>query len=387
MLGKAAIGGIALLMNVALATTPQQAAQRWAQFSGGLTAKIVYGQGGQVRVLDLKTGTTAAIANWKPGTAGHSLGSLRWSPNGARIMLHNADSVNVMNADGSKMKRIFLGHQCSDLIWGDWKGDSAIVYSTGDAKKVVQTQVTPENGPGATTILVNDAPKGPCYSSVGVDGEFLAYNDLEGNSGTGGYHRPLMKNLRTGVVKTLIPNSSDMCQLTVIPDSRYKALGQEESHSVPGSIFDTLGNAVEKLPKIGSYDQRGYSWSNQLEYFISQGEETAPTNDWTWIRSWSRRSQGANILVSDTGSLDMRYPDLWIGSTTGAGKAGYGSVPEPMRSLNRAELLSKMTHGNFRVFSVTGSMFSPRSAGAMPSGLYIVRIDGQSPTLVLVPEE
>lgn len=388
MASKTVYCGIILMMaGSAAATTPQQAAQRWAQFSGGLPAKVAYGQSGKIWVLDLKAGSTASIASWDAGAPGHSLGSVRWSPSGKRLMLHNADSVNVINADGSGMKRIFRGHQCSDLIWGDWNGDSAIVYSTGDAKKVVQTRLLPDNGPGTTLVLVDEPPHGSCYSSVGTDGEFLTYNDIQGNAATGGFHRPLIKNLRTGFVKTLIPDNADMCQLTLIPDSRFKAMGEEESHSVPGSIFDTLGNPAGKLPKIGSYDQRGFAWSNQLEYFLSQGEETAPTNNWTWIRSWSRRAQSANILLSDTGSMDMRYPDLWITPSDVSGSVGKAPPSLPERQLSRSELCSLASHAEAEIYATTGIRLGRSSIGMISSGLYIIRQKGRAPSLVLLRED
>jgi hypothetical protein len=365
----------------AWSTTPQQAAQRWAQFAPGMNGKVVYGQdtgqNGKIWVLDLKLGTTTSIHSYAMGTTAYGTScSFRWSPSGNRIMTNNPDSINVLNADGTNMKRIATVHQCADLIWGDWSGDSSVVYSTGTGKTVVRTAVHTDNSPGATSVLVSNAPIGPCWSSVGIDSNWLSYNDVQGNSSTGGYHRPMLKNLNTGIVKTLVADSQDMCQLTMIPDPtrQYKTLGQMSSHLVPGTICDTNGNHVATLPRIGAYPQRAYSWSNQLEYFMCQGENTSQT--WAWIRSWSNRATSANILISnDSNGVVMYYPDLYVTPL---------AATSPGFSIHQAEIpknidiafYAKMNSAGFSVYTISGSKVDFRAGRAVPAGIYLVKVPG-----------
>ena len=379
----------AVLIFVALsnATTPKQAAARWASFAPGMFGKIVYGDNapqGKITILDLVAGSTKTIAKYDVESNVFGSCCFRWSPSGTRIMVQNFDSVNVLNEDGSNFKLIAKAKPCCDMIWGDWDGDSAIVYSTG--KTVVRTAVHSDNTPGATTVLVSTAPSGDGYTCVGIyDGNWLTYIDYLANQKCcNGGHRPLLKNLKTGVVTKLIADKDDMCQLTNIPDLHYKALGQMWSHGVPGTVCDTNGNhLVDSLPRIGNYPQREYSWSNQLEYFMCQGENSS--NQWAWIRSWSKRATGATIIVSDTGSMVMYYPDLWVSAVTrteggaGAAPGGLASRKFPALSVKSLAALPGAV-----IFSAKGSAIDSRRAGSLPAGIYIVNVPGAAPERCLV---
>jgi len=381
------------LVVAANATTPQQAKSRWASFAPGMTGKIVYGDNapqGRITILDLNAGTTKTIGKYDVESNIYGSSCFRWSPNGKRILTQNFDSVNVLNEDGSNFRLITKASPCCDMIWGDWDNDSAIVYSTG--KTVVRTEIHSDNTPGTTTVLVSTPPSGDGYTCVGIyDGNWLTYIDYLANQICySGGHRPLLKNLKTGVVTKLIADKDDMCQLTNIPDFHYKTLGQMWSHGVPGTVCDTNGkHVVDSLPllpnpKGGTYPQREFSWSNQLEYFMCQSENSF--NQWAWIRSWSKRASGANIIVSDTGSMVMFYPDLWVASASSVN----GSQP-PM---NNARLIAPKgsalpiavlaARPGVIILSAKGSVVNPRSAGSLTAGIYIVKLPGAAPERCLV---
>ncbi|GEM_PF-5471337 len=376
------------LVVAANATTPKQAAARWASFAPGMTGKIVYGDvapQGRICVLDLIAGETKQIAKYDVEADRTVYGSagFRWSPSGKRIMTQNYDSVNVLNEDGTNFKRIAKANACCDMIWGDWENDSAIVYSTG--KTVVRTAIHADNTPGATEVLVGTPPSGDGYTCVGINGDWLTYLDYLANQKCcGGGHRPLLKNLKTGVVTKLIADKEDMCQLTNIPDPHYKAVGEMWTHLVPGTITDTNGNHIEELPRIGSYPQREFAWSNQLEYFMSQGENSS--NQWAWIRSWSKRGTSANIVVSDTGSMVMFFPDLWVAPAGGVGTLGragsHNSWPPAgkLPAMSLAELAARRAV----IYNAKGSATDPRRVGSIPAGIHIVKTPGAAPERCLV---
>ena len=366
------------------ATTPQQAAARWASFAPGMSGKIVYGDNapqGNIRILDLAAGTMKQIAKYDVESNVFGSSCFRWSPNGRRILTQNFDSVNVLNEDGSNMKLITKAKPCCDMIWGDWENDSAIVYSTG--KTVVRTAVHSDNTPGATDVLVSTPPAGQGYTCVGIYDDWLSYIDYAANFSSKGGHRPLLKNLKTGAVTKLIADNDDMCQLTMIPDLTYKTLGEMWSHLVPGTICDTNGNHITTLPLIGNYPQREFSWSNQLEYFMSQGENSS--NQWAWIRSWSRRATGANIIVSDTGSMVMYYPDLWVAPIVGTQEgAGMNNRRLSVHKMPVTSVAALAANPGAVFFSAKGSVIDPQRAGSLRAGLYIVKIPGASPDRCLV---
>ena len=389
LLWKSAIAlGLVVAAN---ATSPKQAATRWASFAPGMVGKIVYGDTAtqnRIYVLDLVAGTTKQIAKYDLEAYKTVYGSccFRWSPSGKRIMTQNYDSVNVLNEDGTNFKLIAKASPCCDMIWGDWDNDSAIVYSTG--KTVVRTVIHSDNTPGTTIVLVSTPPSGDGYTCVGIyDGNWLTYIDYLANQiCCSGGHRPLLKNLKTGVVSKLIGDNDDMCQLTNIPDLHYKTLGQMWSHLVPGSVCDTSGkHDVDSLPQIpnpkgGMYPQREYSWSNQLEYFMCQGENS--NNQWAWIRSWSKRATGANIIVSDTGSMVMFFPDLWVAPVVGTlGRTEMDNRDPAHTVLSFATIAAKP---GAVVFNARGSAISPKLAGSLPAGIYIVKIPGAAPERCLV---
>ena len=378
------------LFVAASATTPKQAATRWAAFAPGMSGKIVYGDTAtqnRIYVLDLVAGATKQIAKYDLEAYKTVYGSccFRWSPSGKRIMSQNYDSVNVLNEDGANFKLIAKANACCDMIWGDWDGDSAIVYSTGNT--VVRTVVHTDNTPGTTTVLVSAAPTGPPgdhgYTCVGIYGNWLTYIDYFGNTSTKGGHRPLLKNLITGVVTKLVADTDDMCQLTMIPDSHYKTVGQIWSHLVPGTICDTNGNHIATLPLIGNYPQREYSWSNQLEYFMSQGENSS--NQWAWIRSWSKRAASAGIIVSDTGSMVMFFPDLWVAPVVGIpGRTGPDNRGLPVHAMAASSFEALAMKPGAVIFNAKGLAIDPRRAGSLPEGVYIVKIPGAVPERWLV---
>jgi hypothetical protein len=381
---------VVCIMSSAWSTTPQQAAARWATFSGNKAARVVYGKAwsssasrcdsGQVWILDLKAGTTWRIARWNPGitTWGFSC-CYRWSPNGRRIFVQGLDSACVLDSNGLNMKTVFRGKQCQDLIWGDWSGNDKVVYSNG-VSKVVRTAINADNSAGATEDLVTNKPIGPCWSSVGIDSVFLCYNDIAGNAATGGYHRPMLKNLATGVVKTLIPDNEDECQLVMIPNGLGWTMGQRSSHLVPGSIQDANGNLVETLPRIGSYPQRAFIWSNQLEYFTCQGENS--TEKWAWIRSWSKRATSVNMVLSDTGSMFMLYPDLWVEPQTAVGPGSSGERFGGMKNRITIKTLPQLLNRtDVAIYTASGLKVNAQTARKPAPGIYVVKVSGSIQTL------
>jgi hypothetical protein len=383
------------LVASANATTPKQAAARWATFAPGMTGKIVYGDEsphGRICVLDLVAGETKEIAKYDVESNRTVYGSagFRWSPNGKRIMAQNFDSVNVFNEDGTNFKLIAKANACCDMIWGDWENDSSVVYSTG--KTVVRTAIHADNTPGATDVLVSTPPAGQGgpnnqggYTCVGINGDWLTYLDYLANQKCcGGGHRPLLKNLKTGVVTKLIADNDDMCQLTNIPDPHYKTVGEMWTHLVPGTIADTNGNHIEELPRIGTYPQREFSWSNQLEYFMSQGENSS--NQWAWIRSWSKRSTSANIVVSDTGSMVMFFPDLYVAPAGGVGirsGAESGNVGVPAKKM-QASSLAELAAMRAVIYDARGSATDSRCLSSIPDGIYIIKMPGAAPVRCVV---
>lgn len=386
------------LVAAAHATTPKQAAARWASFAPGMTGKIVYGDEsphGRICVLDLVAGETKEIAKYDVESNRTVYGSagFRWSPNGKRIMAQNFDSVNVFNEDGTNFKLIAKANACCDMIWGDWENDSSIVYSTG--KTVVRTAIHTDNTPGATDVLVSTPPSGQGgptnqggYTCVGINGDWLTYLDYLANQKCcGGGHRTLLKNLKTGVVTKLIADNDDMCQLTNIPDPHYKAVGEMWTHLVPGTITDTTGKHIEELPRIGTYPQREFSWSNQLEYFMSQGENSS--NQWAWIRSWSKRSTSANIVVSDTGSMVMYFPDLWVApaGVEKLGRSGSGNTPPTAKKLQVMSLSELAARPGSVIYDARGLATDPRCFNSIPVGIYIVKSPGTAPERCLLQDK
>jgi hypothetical protein len=375
------------LVASANATTPKQAAARWAAFAPGMNGKIAYGDvtpHGRICVLDLVAGETKEIAKFDVEADRTVFGSacFRWSPSGKRLMVQNYDSVSVLNEDGTNFKRIAKANACCDMIWGDWVDDSAIVYSTG--KTVVRTAVHADNTPGATETLVSNPPSGDGYTCVGINGDYLTYLDYLANQKCcGGGHRTLVKNLKTGAVTKLIADKDDMCQLTNIPDTRFRAVGEMWTHLVPGTICDSSGNHVEELPRIGTYPQREFSWSNQLEYFMSQGENSS--NQWAWIRSWSKRGASANIVVSDTGSMVMYFPDLWVekAGSTRLGRAGSGDAWLPAKKTRIPSLSGIAAEPGTLLFDAKGAATAPRADGSLSAGIYIIETPGAAPERLL----
>ena len=137
------------------------------------------------------------------------------------------------------------------------------------------------------------------------------------------------------------------------------------------------------LPLIGNYPQREYSWSNQLEYFMSQGENSS--NQWAWIRSWSKRATSANIIVSDTGSMVMFFPDLWVAPVVGTlGGTGPDNRVLPAHTMAASSLAALAARPGAVIFNTRGSAIDPRRAGSLPAGLYIVKIPGAAPERCLV---
>jgi hypothetical protein len=358
---------------VGAAPTPQQIVTSWSSLSGGKDGKVVYGWGTQIYVLDLKTGNAATIANWDPGTTDYGVSCCyRWSPDGKRIMLQNPDTVSVVNSDGTNMKKIATPHQCSDLIWGDWDGNSKIVYSTGP--KVVRTTINADNTAGATQDLVTEAPY-RCWSSVSIDGNYLAYNNIEGNSGTGGYHQPRMMTLPSGPTVRLVANNADGCQLAMLVGHGGRATFMPSTHTVQSDIGDATGAVVDHIPQptgCGSSGaslcpQRAHSWSNDADYFMNQGDGSSL--NWAWIRKFSTKT---GFIVSNT----MYYPDLYVGAATNVhprgqvnGAAGSARIIDEQQAV--AYMRAHAASG-VRLFNAAGSRIGTAVLGDLPTGIYMM---------------
>jgi hypothetical protein len=374
-------GWASVLLTVSLcmgaAPTPQQIVTSWASLSGGKDGKVVYGWNTQIYVLDLKTGNAAVIANWDHGTTDYGVSCCyRWSSDGRRIMVQNPDSVSVLNADGTNLKTIARVHQCSDLIWGDWDGSGKIVYSTGPT--VVRTAINADNTAGATETLVSEQPV-HCWSSVTIDGNYLAYNNIQGNKATGGFHQPRMMLLPNGPTVRLVRDDDDGCQLAMLVGHGGEATYMHNIHTVPSDIADFTAAVVGHIPQPTGCGtdgktlcaQIGHAWSNDSDYFINGGDKSSW--GWAWVRKFSTMD---GFMVSNT----MYWPDLYVGAPTGVRShtrlQGEGGGTRTVDSRQAIAYLRDHAASGVRLFNAAGIRIGASMIGDLPAGMYMVDCRG-----------
>ncbi len=295
------------------AQTPSQIVSAWSFLSENQGGKVVYGNANKVWVLDLETGLKIALAAFAlANTQWGLIASYKFSPDGTRIAVQNNQQLIVMNADGSAQKVIWQGSINWDLIAHSWDGDSAVVYST--YATIVKTQIHADNSAGLTTTLIS-TPVQKGYASVEKCGNYLGYVDIGGNTATGGYHRPCVKNLATGVVRDLVPRSGDGCTVRLRPDSTGVVIFNYGSHTQPAPIMDFNLTQLDKIAPVNNSGMCGMRWSNTTQFLVHNGDRivTVPTTGGTTVAyAWIRKvSTKENIFLGDS----MYWPDLWVGKT------------------------------------------------------------------------
>ena len=116
---------------------------------------------------------------------------------------------------------------------------------------------------------------------------------------------------------------------------------------------------------------------------MSQGENSS--NQWAWIRSWSKRASSANIVVSDTGSMVMFFPDLWVAPVVGiVGRTVPDNRGLPAHAMATPSVAALAAKPGAVIFSSRGSVIDPRRAGSLPAGIYIVKMPGVAPERFMV---
>jgi hypothetical protein len=292
--------------------TPEELVKNWATLSDNKEGKIVYmshdTSKSDITVINLSTGIPQKIAEFPPANTVYGIsGSVMWSPDGKRITMQNNLEVRVMNADGSNMKTIVVTQLEGDLIGNGWNGNDKVVYSIGDS--ILCTEISAQNEPIATEALVSAPPGGYTYSSVTMSGDYLAYIDNMGNwipLNVGG-HRPLVLNVKTGVLTDIVPRTSDGCQLRIKPDGSGTVMFCEQTHYRPATVKNIAGVVIDSIPiindPVGNVCIQHMRWSSDTGFVTVMGCAREPL--YAWI---IRMSDKKWMYLGDA----PYHPDLWI---------------------------------------------------------------------------
>jgi hypothetical protein len=306
--------------------TPQEIADAWDTFSDGQAGKVVYGNrdDDKIYVIDLATGEAEPIADLEesvpnnPNWAWGGCFYLKWSPDGNRISFQNNAKLMVMNADGSNQQVIAtmdLGNP--DNIRSGWDGNDKIAYT--DRTRILRIAVNPDNTAGDTEILFDEQePAAAGFTSVGISGDFVCWMDLRGNVLTGGGHRDLLLNWKTGEIKDMVPRWSDGCQYIIKPDSSGAVMYCNNNHEDPAIVVSYDIDAtdpdwkttyvIDQLPPVedpeGAFHIQQMTWSNDLNYVMHMGKSQNP--DHAWIRKMDDKLA---LYLGDY----IDWPDLYFG--------------------------------------------------------------------------
>ena len=308
-----------LLFTTGLAAASQPTAagivSGWATLSGKLGGKVVYSQDSKIRVLDLQTGASSAIATYD-WTSGGQPPLCKWSPDGKRILWNKGDgaALMVMNADGSNLSEVGQ----SGPLWGSgWSGNDWVVHSTGN--KIMRTQLNAQNQAINTAVVVDQAPAGASYDGVEMFGDFVSYIDVEANIPSGGYHRGVVRNVKSGEVLEVIPRNSDSCAIRQKPDGSGTTIFHQEDHWSNAVILDFQGQRIGEMPPLPGRRISFIRWSNHVDFLAH--------NDWDFYapdntqRAWIRKvSTQENLFLGE----NLWTPDLWVGA------AGSNPTPGPV---------------------------------------------------------
>jgi hypothetical protein len=329
----------------------------WAVFSGGKAGKLVYGDTAalQITTLDLVTGEQKHIAPllipvW-PGWTWGLCYCLRWSPDGTRISFQNYDTLEVMNADGSNLHVVATYPKSApDNTRHSWNGNNKIFYT--DHRVILSVVVNPDNTAGRIDTVYRVPPSGNGYTSVGASGDYVCWMDESANAPYGGGHRDQELKISTGEVKDMVQRSEldtgiypgcnrrgDGCQLIMSQDGSGTVMYSRGSHADPSYIVSssvdvhtrcwdtistmTLGHVSVPVPLPGLsgiqsdteyYGLQQYAWSNDVNYMVHMGKMHAPRYAWIRYLNVPRNQPQPWLFLGGT----MNYPDLYVGSPTGA---------------------------------------------------------------------
>lgn len=371
--------------------TPEEIAYNWDTLSHHKNGKIVYmtRQSDSIVAIDLKTGLSKNVASFAPAHTTYGLsGSVKYSPDGTRITMQNEKTVEVMNADGSSKKTVASFTAWTyDLISHSWSGNNKIVYSAG--KKIVRTEISTDNSVVKNEDLVTTQPSGgKGYCSVSMSGDYLAYIDFWGHVPTGGSHRPLVKNIQTGIVKDLVDSKGDGCQLEIKSDGTGTAMYCEWTHEAPALVKNFSGAVIDEIPPVKDPVNNNFiqhmRWSNDPGFIVVMGAEREPKNAWI-VRMKDKKS----MYLGD----QSYHPDLWVGDSTNT-STSHPFLPVQEQSIGMVYNVSKdfiriqvptSTSSILNLYNVKGSLvFSTESDGITPcyinsseftKGLYIIKIE------------
>ncbi len=282
--------------------TPQEIIDCWAEMSGNKGGKVVFyrKESGQQRifVMDLKIGLAEEIAT-------HSLGCIKWSPDGKRIATQNRNGVDVMNADGSNMKTIWSGNCGGDQYACNWQDNNHVVYSRNT--KISSTEVLADNSPGETVDIFTRTPDGP-YNCVQISGDYVGFNEYEANLPTGGLHRPAVANWKTGAMKELVGRDEDGCTVRMKPGGSGTCIFNKWNHHDPALIMTHDGVLIDSMPGVDEHQIGFMEWSNDSNFMIHADVDL--NDHMTWIRDCNNKDYC--FLGSDIG-----WRDLWVDNTMG----------------------------------------------------------------------
>ncbi|MDD5675512.1 MAG: FN3 associated domain-containing protein [Chitinivibrionales bacterium] len=342
--------------------TPQQVVSGWATFSGNKAGKVLFGRTNKVWVLDLKTGLANSVADFPVYNSNWGASaSYRFSPGGTRIACQNNNTLIVMNADGSNQKTIWQGSIAWDLIVADWDGDSAVAYSTFD--KVVRTQIHPDNSAGTTQILVTNPAGGIGFCSVCKSGDYVCYIDIAANQASGGYHRPMVRNVRTNAVIELVARNSDGCQLRLKPDGSGTSIFCEQTHATPATIKNFSNVKIDNLsiPPGAAVEDYGFRWTYDANFLIHLSDN------------------GVYIRKMDAGKeyffigSNMMWPDLWEGDTALSSQVAQPQITpgDSQFSDSVVVTLTSATAGAALYYTANGTM--PTNLSTVYSGPFTLK--------------
>jgi hypothetical protein len=296
---------IALLLMIstmfAADPTPQEIINCWATMSGNKAGKVVFFRtvsgSSKICVMDLKTGLAKEIAT-------HRDGCLKWSPDGKRIATQNGTGIDVLNADGSNLKTIWKGDCGGDQYACNWQDNNHVVYSKNT--KISSTEVVEDNSPGTTTDIWTRTPDGP-YNCVQISGDYVGFNEYEANMPTGGAHRPVMANWKTGVFHEMVDRDEDGCTVRMKPGGTGVMTFNKWNHKSPARIMNFNKVLIDSMPPVPGYQIGFMQWANDSNFMIHADVDMK--DGYTWIRDCKTKSY---CFLGTT----VAWPDLWVEQAT-----------------------------------------------------------------------